>query len=446
MGIDAPEVRPHEDLGLERRVLGRHARGDEDALREFLELRRGDSDLVGHGGIASGGRRRPDRVSSRERRPEREDAEAAARVEEEDPAPEEAGLPARGVLEREERLGRVHRVEEEPLAARRARRRRAPRGRTPARPSPWYPSRRWMASRSTWTSAPMRAADFRTVAQTEARIVSASNWTGTPQISARRPKSALPRWSPASVPPLHAATTIASGGARTPAAICGLELLDGRGVSERAELVGARLRDHVRAPSRLAHVLGQPDEERVGAVHRLGRDEHGASAEERREEQIAVRRLRRGPAKPEHAAEPEARGEDRSGPGAVRLERAHRDQGVRALLERVVQEELELPRLVAALGEPREVVPLDAELEPERVLRGAAAAGSAWASRRARPGAGSVATMDFSLPARRGGGPPKRTRPGLVARAWRAQRSRGGLTGRPASSTPAPTGTRSSTG
>jgi hypothetical protein len=134
--------------------------------------------------------------------------------------------------------------------ARRARRRRFLG--TPARPSPWYrPEDGWRRVRP--DSAPC-GRRLRTVAQTEARIVSASS-RRTPQISARRPKSALPRWSrPACRRSTRRRRSRRRG--RDARGDLLLELLDGRGVSERAEPLepdpGSRT-----APSRLAHVLGQ---------------------------------------------------------------------------------------------------------------------------------------------------------------------------------------------
>src|SRR5262249_52942737 len=64
----------------------------------------------GGGGVRAG------MEESRRRRAEGEAAEATAGVKEEDPTPQEPRHPARGVLERQEGLRRVHRVEQEPVA------------------------------------------------------------------------------------------------------------------------------------------------------------------------------------------------------------------------------------------------------------------------------------------------------------------------------------------
>src|SRR5581483_2771723 len=83
------------------------------------------------------------------------------------------------------------------------------------------------------------------------------------------------------------------------------------------------------------------------------------------EEEVAIGNRGRLAAQPQHAPEPQTRGDRRGRPGAVRLERPHGDEGVRALAQGLVDEVLELADLVAALGEPGQVVALDVQLDVE---------------------------------------------------------------------------------
>src|SRR5262249_17355062 len=136
-------------------------------------------------------------------------------------------------------------------------------------------------------------------------------------------------------------------------------------------------------------------------------------------------------------------GDGRGGPAAVRLERSHRDQRVRALFEGLAHQELELPHLVPALGEAGEVVPLDVQLDPQlaaktrqRLDRGRAGP-EAHAAGQARGHDGpTIARGVERLEIRRAETPRARGHdPGPA-------RSAGGFpepTGRPAPSGPAPT-------
>ena len=112
------------------------------------------------------------------------------------------------------------------------------------------------------------------------------------------------------------------------------------------------------SPATVSMTSGPRARSAVGAVAHL-------RAEQPAEEKIAVVGRGRGARHHQHRAQAEPRGHRGHCPAAVRLERAARDQGVGALLQRLADQELELAHLVAGLEQAGQVVALDVQLHSE---------------------------------------------------------------------------------
>jgi hypothetical protein len=140
------------------------------------------------------------------------------------------------------------------------------------------------------------------------------------------------------------------------------QLLRAPHVTERAPRVRAAAGDDVRPPAlgpdSLRHSLKAAGQVRAGLDHL---DTLGAQEVE---EEVVADRVR--PVAPGHALlneqpalETLACGCGQGQAAVVGLGRAHRDQGVGALRQRIRDQELELPGLVASASQPQQVVALD---------------------------------------------------------------------------------------
>ena len=136
-------------------------------------------------------------------------------------------------------------------------------------------------------------------------------------------------------------------------------------IAQGARLVRAAFRDDVRSTAAAPHVLRDGLEGYRVARELLVGEVADLRAQHAVQEEIAV--VGGGPLAlhRDHRAEPEPGRHRRDGATAVRLERAHGDQGVRALVEGVSHEELELANLVAGFQQAGEVVALHVELDPQ---------------------------------------------------------------------------------
>jgi hypothetical protein len=149
-------------------------------------------------------------------------------------------------------------------------------------------------------------------------------------------------------------------------------------VAETAEAVfGGAARDHVRVATVGTKTFGERGEVSLVAdltLHRVvveGRADHVAQKQVPHTPVLGS--CRRGPVVVhEHAPEPHSCSRRAGLASVIRLHGSHCDERVRTDLEGIADDELELPSLVAAAGQPGEVIALDPNLGPTDVIRQAA--------------------------------------------------------------------------
>ena len=143
------------------------------------------------------------------------------------------------------------------------------------------------------------------------------------------------------------------------------ELLAARDVTEGARDGRAALGDDVGRAAAPPHARRQLLEHLVDARPLRVRAGAQLGPEQAGEEQVAVELRGRRALEREDRPETEARRDRGDRAAAVGLERAAGDQRVGALGQRLADEELELPDLVARLDEPREIVALHPHLDAQ---------------------------------------------------------------------------------
>jgi hypothetical protein len=136
----------------------------------------------------------------------------------------------------------------------------------------------------------------------------------------------------------------------------GVQLLQGRHESHRADCVRCAHRNEVGTAPGGARL--RRDLVRHGLPRAIA-GKHHLRTEQVFQQQVPVPDRRRVAAQDHHAPQTAARGGRGGLPGVIGLHPAHRDERVRALIQRVRHREFELAGLVAAGGETGLVVALD---------------------------------------------------------------------------------------
>ena len=145
-------------------------------------------------------------------------------------------------------------------------------------------------------------------------------------------------------------------------------------VAETAETVfGGAARDDVWVATVRTKTLGERGEVSLVADLTLDRVVVEGRADHVAQKQVShapmLESCRRGPVVVhEHAPEPHPCRRGASLPRVIRLDGSYRDEGVRTDLEGIADDELELPSLVAAAGQPGEVIALDPDLGAAEVI------------------------------------------------------------------------------
>ena len=232
--------------------------------------------------------------------------------------------------------------------------------------SPAQPSSTVISSSRRSRPTPISSAVLRAIRPTWSRVFSSVAEASMPSTRRGRPpassSAANPAIIPACVEPVTVQTTMVSKKTPSSSSCCGDLVGPAREAQPAEPVVGGAGRDGVRRTAAPLDVLERLPPRVAEADVEAGRVEPHLGAHDPAQQDVAdlgaerVGPLRHPVLLHQHALQPEVRGHRGDLAGVVGLVATDRDQGVRALGQRLGDEVLQLAGLVAAVGEARVAV------------------------------------------------------------------------------------------